>query len=324
MIKAGIIGCGKIAGYYEKKINPNTHAGAYLTHDLFKLEVCYDIIKNKTINFAKKYNCHFSKNLDEFLNTYSLDVVSVTTPDDTHYEILKKILLNKIKPRIIFLEKPACETKNEFEEIIRLSKKYKVKVVVNLSRRFDELHNYLRNLIKRKTLGSFVSGIGTYYGGLKHNGVHLIDTLIYLLNENFIVLDVFGVINEEEIKDPTIEFRIKTIRKNRIISVFGFNEKQYQLFELDLRFTKGRIRIEDFGTILRIEKRFKNNIGENILKPHNVKIVKKNSSLINALNIIAGHLLKNRDIKKYDIISTNKTMNLIWKIEDEYKIKFRA
>lgn len=324
MISAGIIGCGKIAGYFDKGLNPNTHAGAYYIHKNFKLVVSYDIVEKKSIEFAKKYNCNSSKDLNEFLDEYRPEIISVTTPDKTHYKIVKMILLNSTKPKVILLEKPACETKEEFEELVRLSTSNKVPIVVNLSRRFDDYHNHIKNLIKNKHFGNLISIIGTYYGGVKHNGIHLIDTLHYLLDENFIIDEVFDKVEKSKTKDPTLEFRLKAKKNQCPVFIFGVDEKYYQLFEIELRFTNGRIKIEDFGNSLRFEKRIINNIGENVLVPFDNLLNTKRSPLINALDIISDYLQNSNDLSRYNIKSNLKTMNLIWEIENEYKTKFKS
>ena len=62
-------------------------------------------------------------------------------------------------------------------------------------------------------------------------------------------------------------FEVITLKKlNSEILITTFDEDYYQLFEFDLRFENYRIKIEDFGVRIIVEKKVVNNIGENVLE----------------------------------------------------------
>ena len=111
------------------------------------------------------------------------DVISICTSDKSHFILAKEILTNINPPKVLFLEKPACRTRNEFHELKVLAKKANVLILVNHTRRFSQNFAKLRSLIQKKQFGELYQVNATYYGGWFHNGTHMVDTLNYMLND---------------------------------------------------------------------------------------------------------------------------------------------
>ena len=109
MFSVMIIGCGKIAG-----INKNSHARAILANKNLNLKVCVDNDKEKADYFSKEFNCIFYTDLEKALSNEKCNIISICTPDHTHYEITKIVLNSDNKPDLIFLEKPICHNLNEY------------------------------------------------------------------------------------------------------------------------------------------------------------------------------------------------------------------
>ena len=103
-----------------------------------------------------------------------------------------------------------------------------------------------------------------------HNGIHLIDTLYFLLGKIPRVKKIISLQNSTYKNDPSIELDLILENNSKMIKINFFDEKKYQIFELDLRFENARIRIENFGSKFIIEKKCKNKIGENVLKKEKV------------------------------------------------------
>ena len=139
MYKSFIIGCGRIAGYIDDGfVNDFTHGYAYQENPDIELEGCMDINPEKRQLFSEKFNCiPFNDYLEGVTKTGS-KIVSVCTPDDTHYTIVRSILEIESKIKVIFLEKPACSTLDEINHLIELSNEKEIDIVVNHTRRFDE------------------------------------------------------------------------------------------------------------------------------------------------------------------------------------------
>jgi predicted dehydrogenase len=186
--KCIIVGCGRIAGSLDKvnSINPDSiksHCMSFTLHENIKIVGCVDIELETAKKLAEKYDIDFhSDNLDTALELKP-DFISVCTPDSTHFEVVLKILKSDFCPKIIFLEKPAMTSQEDFLQICELSEKVGTKIIVNHSRRFDDNYKSLRDLIISKELGDCIRIDCWYYNGWIHNGVHLVDTLQYLFDE---------------------------------------------------------------------------------------------------------------------------------------------
>ena len=124
--KSFIIGCGKIAGLYD---NPDadsvySHVKAYIDNDQIDIVGCCDLNIKNSRKLAEKYNLDvYECNHIEALEITKPDIVSICTPDNTHFEITKSILDSDFTPKIIFLEKPACNNKKQLEILIKDSNK---------------------------------------------------------------------------------------------------------------------------------------------------------------------------------------------------------
>lgn len=285
-----IIGCGKIAGG-NNDTSKRTHGGAYSARNDVQIVACLDKSRDISINYAKKFNCIAEISLKEALIRHSPNIVSVCTPDRNHYEITKSLLLSQYPPKIIFLEKPACENKNELLNLIELSGKIQSEIIVNHSRRFDAHHKNLKNRIIAGEFGRLREIHATYYGGWKHNGVHLVDTLSYLFNDIIEIVSVNNILQTVDANDPTLELNARFKSNSGKLLFFGFDENDYQLFDLDIRFDRTRLRIENFGDRVFLEKRILNKNNEKILvEEQNGLKVKKADSMEVAIDTICKSL----------------------------------
>ena len=316
MIKASIIGCGKIAGglsVYDK----TTHAGAYKYNKDITIVSCYDVNSKNSSRLSKRFGCKKTKSIREIFDDKP-DVISICTPDSSHFIITKEIIRYSSSVKVIFLEKPSLSNEKQFNKISSLLKKTNISIVVNHTRRFDLNHNKIRKQILEKKFGQFINGNATYYSGWMHNGIHLIDTLYFLLGKIPRVKKIISLQNSTYKNDPSIELDLILENNSKMIKINFFDEKKYQIFEFDLRFENARIRIENFGSKFIIEKKCKNKLGENILKKE--KVYSKDTSLNsmqNAVNIITTFIKEKKlsTIKGYRLEDTKKVMKVMWSIK---------
>lgn len=312
-----IIGCGKIAGFFECNIGPEVygHAEAYYRSDRFGTIGFCDIDLSKAEKLAKRYNSkYFFSDISNSIAQTNPDVISVCTPDETHYGVVSIILEHDSKPKIILLEKPACSTLEELYSLIKLSAEKNVKIVVNHTRRFDERYRAFKDFIMAKEYGEIVRVDAIYYGGWRHNGIHIVDTLDYLLGSNLKIISKTGVSPSRLASDPCYEFilGLESANGEPIIYFHTFNEGNYQLFEFDFKFQKGRVRIENFESQWTFEKRILNNMDEMVLeKDQKMKVNMKISPIENAIKIIADSLDGIASFKGYLIGDVVNTMSII-------------
>lgn len=259
MLSVAIIGTGQIAGGYDlAKIADSdpgvfTHAGAYSKSGRYILESVFDVDPKKAADFQLAWG--FSKRYSEFdsiANNFH-DVISVCTPDETHYQILKN-LIDKKCCKSIFVEKPIASTLEQIHEISELAEANDIAVVINFQRHFDEvLANFRSEFIEG---GVTPLAANAYYiKGLDHIGTTMIDTITYLLGYPKTVLGFNKVFNQS-INDDTYEFilfyddynvTVKTIDS----ALGGYN---YHIFELDLLFSDKRVCINDNSRQIELRK----------------------------------------------------------------------
>lgn len=317
MFKAIIIGCGKIAGYFDghESYSLNSHAASYANLSGISVVDYIDINLEKAKKIAKKFHCQsFGTDFISSINKNKPDVVSICTPDNTHFSIAKRILTNKIVPKVIFMEKPACSNMEEFAYLKMASRKHKVVFIVNHSRRFHDAYIKLRGLIQKNVFGTPVRIDIFYYGGFKHNGVHVIDTLLFLFNDKLKCNGVRGRIQTQYKTDPTLDLSFVLSRSGAIVYLHAFDEKNYQLFDLDLKFDNARLRIENFESKFIFEKKNVNSKGENILINAKLDLLPVSSSpMENAMKIILKYLKTNdfSFIRQYSLDQAEDTMQTI-------------
>jgi len=315
MLKAMIVGCGRIAGNYNQPKSITTHGGAYQIENDVEIVACVDSNLEKANDFADLYQCGVEQDLDTALKKYRPDIVSICTPDNTHFNLTKTILCSKYKPKVIFLEKPSCSSEVELNELIELSNQMNIQVVVNHSRRFDQHHHKLRYRIGVGEFGKLINTNATYYSGWQHNGVHLIDTLSYLLNDSIELEKITKIWESPYKNDSTIEAQAIFKNQKSKINIMSFNEEKYQIFEMDFRFEKARLRLEDFGSRILLETKYINNIGENVLRlVDNGLSEKTTTSMQQAIGLICQSIIE----ENYSLLDGNllsdisDTMKTIW------------
>lgn len=170
MNSAAIIGCGNI-GCELSKYKPGliiTHLGAYNKLGIKVIGIC-----DVNVEKAKKYSKNVFSNYKDLLRQKPT-IVSVCTPDDTHYEILKEITkYSSVKG--IWAEKPFTKNLKQADKIIEICKKKNIKLMVNHFRRYDSFYTSIKN--KLGLLGEIQRVVCYYSGGIVTIGSHLLDLL---------------------------------------------------------------------------------------------------------------------------------------------------
>ena len=138
----GIIGCGYIA---KKAFIP-----AIIKSDNANLNMIYARSLNKKKILEKEFNCKIEVNLNKMLSSNKIDAVYIATPPATH----EKYILEAAKKRKhILCEKPLTTNYQSAKKIISICKKYNVSILEGFMYQFHPQHDFVKNLIKEKTLG---------------------------------------------------------------------------------------------------------------------------------------------------------------------------
>ena len=136
----GLIG----VGYWGKNLLRNLHS-------LGVLEGCYDFPSEELTALSNKYSdISFFDNLDDLLNNKNITAVCIATPAVTHGDMVIKAL-NAGKH--VFVEKPMCLDISQAENIIKLSERLNLKLMVGHLLLYHPAFIAISRIIKEERLG---------------------------------------------------------------------------------------------------------------------------------------------------------------------------
>lgn len=307
-----IIGCGRIAGgHHQPSSRPIvTHAQAYHQARGVRLVGACDTNADRRASFEAAWGVPTYLTVHEMLDRHRPDVVSVCSPPERHFEHIQACIQHP-SCRLVFAEKPICGDPRQLRSIADQSSAYRTAVLVNHSRRFDPAHRELAKAISSGKYGTLVGGRADYYGGWLQNGTHLIDVLRMLLGPLAIQRVKSGVSGRRDDDCPTV----KVLASGAPVTLFGFDEKHYQLFEIDLRFTGARVLLEDFGAVIRVQPMAVNDLGERVVVPANeARVDGLLDPLLHAVDRISGYLQSGEDLDATGatLADVSATMALVW------------
>ena len=240
---AAVIGCGYIGAgvqYFDKKIQPATHAGAYYSNPRFKLVALVDNDQAK-LEAAKRYfpSARLYSDIVTMLRAEKPDVVSVASPTQYHYRHV--ITLAKQHVPVILCEKPIADTVRHGEQMVRACRKSRSQLFVNYQRHFDPLIQKWAHKVKGGFLGPLYQANVYYYNGLHNNAGHMIDLLNLF----------FGMPKDVQVKfNKTTETEGKGFNAdglmwydNNLLVTLQSLSKNYGYFSLSILGEKGSVSI---------------------------------------------------------------------------------
>lgn len=249
-IKVAIIGCGDIAGGYDERKRGNgifSHAGAYKSMKNVEIDAAYDINKARLYDFCRYWSVKMCcGSLSQLLeNKYG--VVSVCSPDETHAEILERIIKSGCT-KYIWVEKPLTTNAKMAEKVIQMARKKKVGLWLTSQRRWDPAHAVAKEIIEDSRIGQLLHINGYYTKGIRHIGCSMVDTLRFLCGE-IAAVKAFSPFKAGSYGTDYSLRGLLWFRSGATASIVGCDLKKYvySIFEIDITGTKGRIRIEENG-----------------------------------------------------------------------------
>jgi predicted dehydrogenase len=250
MFTAAIIGCGNIAGGYDENLKAPgvyTHAGGFRKSGV-QIRAAADINPKRLKSFAKYWGVDkIYPGYDELIQEGPYDIVSVCTPDRTHFEIISRLIENR-SAKVVLAEKPLAMSSAEANQIIQDAEAAGIKIVLNNQRRWEPHHGKLRDSLRDGGIGIIQSVCAYYTKGLFHIGCTVVDTIRYLIDEVESVLALPPQDRGSLPEDPTIDC-ILFLRNEAKAVMLGcdLSGQKYGIFELDIMGTEGRVRYEDEG-----------------------------------------------------------------------------
>lgn len=245
--RAALIGCGKIASEFAddpRLKGVYTHAGAYAACPATALVAVCDVDPVKANNCARRWDVGaVYRDAAELFADSAPEIVSICTPDHTHFEMLS-LALETPGVRAVLAEKPVALEPAAARQIARLAGERGICVVVNYSRRYSPGHLRLRDEIRAGRLGNIQAVSGYYTKGVLHNGSHWFDLARFLVGE------ITAVWATDKLKepgdDPTLDVFVR-FAGGATGFLHGLDAGKYSLFEMDIVGTAGRVRIVDSG-----------------------------------------------------------------------------
>ena len=204
MINVAVIGCGRIAGRFEDILDtkkPCTHAGAYIENTHTQLVAACDFQEDSLSTFCERWNIT-SPYTDpvEMLTNEKIEVLSICTPVDSHYELVMLALKHCPTLKAIWCEKPISNSIKDAHEMIDECRKRSVLLAVNYWRRWDPFHIGIVDEIKSGVVGlPYVLDCQSHVG-LMNCGTHLIDLAMMYLDDE--PASVIGKILSDGSNDP--------------------------------------------------------------------------------------------------------------------------
>jgi len=179
-LKAGIIGCGQIAGGYNficERDKSLSHACSYKNIKSVDLVAACDPNKKALHEFQQKWRVNsIYPSISEMLENEKIDILSVCSPTEFHLESFEAISHNK-NIKGIFCEKPLAYDLNDAKKILSLAKE---KIVsINYFRRWNPSLKKLKNDFQSKKYGTIDFVHIRYTKGLINNASHYIDLLTW-------------------------------------------------------------------------------------------------------------------------------------------------
>lgn len=245
---AAIIGCGNIAEGYDNIIPKKftfTHAGAYHLSRKVKLVAICDINKNKLKLFKKKWG-NFNTYVDfkKLIKIEEIDILSICSPTETHFNILKIAIKNK-NIKSIFLEKPSTFKASETKYILK--RKKNINITVNYFRRWNESFLDFKLKFINNNLNQIKKIEIIYTKGIYVSCSHQIDLMRFFLGEpyNFKILKKYNKLNN----DRGIDF-ILYFKKNIEVYFMHIPDVNYTYFDINFYFKDKILNIGQRGQII--------------------------------------------------------------------------
>ena len=257
--QAAIIGTGRIGfllGKDRKREQPAAHTAALNANKRIKLIAGCDIDGTR-LNLWQKENpqAKIFGHIDNLLSETTADIITVAVNEDAHLSTTLKVL--KSRPRLVILEKPVALNTEEAYKIKEISTQLQVPVMINHERRFSKDYQLVKKLIDENKLGSLQLIRGSLWSGMRvysasqetsgtysliHDGTHLVDIVQYLLGiqlENPIVSNIIRD-KKNSVRQAEINY---LVNNNIAVSLTFSGQCKYFGFDLELRFSEGRILI---------------------------------------------------------------------------------
>ena len=251
--KAAVIGLGKIGLLYDmepQRVHPASHISAYVEDKRFKVVCAVDTDQQKR-NILSKISLETAlfPTFDTAVAVHALDavdVVSICTPPEFHYELLSQLIESGIG-RIIFCEKPLVQNRHEVEHLKELlDAHHGVTIIPNLSRRWNTGLCEVSEVIRSKRYGELKKISIRYTRGIYNTGAHLFDLIRFWTGKPIQRIIALG--ETETSSSPERSFSFYFEQDSGVTGYAeAMDDRSYYMFDIDLYMTDGKIEMRNSG-----------------------------------------------------------------------------
>jgi predicted dehydrogenase len=287
-IRAAVIGLGNIGFKFD--LDPLrkytwSHVSAYTKCSKTRLMGAVEVDQTNVRLFRQhKQDIPVFSTIEQLMEHVTPEVISICTPTETHYDILKELLKYPFL-KGIFCEKPFVANIAEAEEIIGAGKKQNVVIAVNHIRRWDSAYICTRKMIMDGKIGRVKAISGFYSGKIFNIGTHLFDAVRMLSGEEAQCLS--GISSNADASDPDVSGWLQ-FGNGIFCTILSSGKREDLIFEIDILGDEGRIKVLENGETIEwyTFKESGKYSGYRELKPEKVTMPLINDRLIQAvLNI---------------------------------------
>ena len=250
--RAAIIGCGRIGadcapiGSGSSRIA--SHAAAYSACERTNLVAVCDSDPEHLQRCGERWEVQrLFCDPRELFATEQIDLVSICTPPETHVELMAEVLRCDSVAGVL-LEKPLALNLKDADAAIELVDHSKAKVSVNYIRRFPPLYRQVKADLEQGKLGPIQHVNIFYTKGILNNGSHAFDLLRFLFEEPSRVA-LLSPAGEMVSADPTLSVKVE-FQAGFEAWLCALDGEAYNLFEVDILGSRGRMLLRDQGHIL--------------------------------------------------------------------------
>lgn len=143
MLNVALVGFGLSGRYLQ--------APFFLTNPNFNLKTIVSASQNPQAVYP---SVQVARSLDEVLADSEIDLVSIASPNDTHYGHARQCLL---AGKNVLVEKPFTATVAEAEDLISLAKQQSKVISIFQNRRFDSDFMTVKKVVENKLLGDLLA-----------------------------------------------------------------------------------------------------------------------------------------------------------------------
>jgi predicted dehydrogenase len=105
------------------------------------------------------------------------DIAIISTPDETHFGILKRLSHYPVK--LVICEKPLCTDLQQAREIVKLYRQKNIPLLVDYTRRFIPEYRQMKAQIDAGDWGKFLNGFCWFNRGWLHTASHFVDMALW-------------------------------------------------------------------------------------------------------------------------------------------------